>query len=331
LSSFIPALNTVQVPITDYALMTEGPDLDEFDDWRTFQAKHFDEPVQISEDLWIGPPGEIAEPIMDACTPPGENTVAPIRQFGCRYAFFRTNAPKDPFFTWDPDRRLATCLQLSRLIRPTTISARYAARVVRPASRNKLNKDYEIIPAWGQVGQGNWVPEEKDNWFRDDDVTELTHLLESFRPSELPHRVTRAMWHYEYLAGIYWVDIRFTLLVTALESLVHTDERSRKDGRRAGSTRQFVGRLLTVGERKGWTVSANMLAAVYEYRSSLAHGQGMKAFDRDEVHRSYVEVDSFLRQMLLDAIRDPAEASVYTDDDSVRSTIPIADYTLSPM
>jgi hypothetical protein len=82
----------------------------------TPNGRHFDEPVEVGPDLYIGPLGEIAKAFMDACTPPGENTLLPERQFGSRYAFFRRNAPAKPSFEWDSDGKLSILMMLSRLI-----------------------------------------------------------------------------------------------------------------------------------------------------------------------------------------------------------------------
>src|SRR4051812_48064722 len=78
------------------------------------RARHLDEAVSLGDDLWIGP-FPLAERVIAACQPRGENW-EPMREWST-YAFWRDNAPYSLNGTirFDVDRRLSTCVQLSRL------------------------------------------------------------------------------------------------------------------------------------------------------------------------------------------------------------------------
>lgn len=284
-------------------------------------ARHFDERVQLAPDLWIGPLGKVAERVMDACTPRGLRTLTPVRQYGSRYSIIRTNAPTNPYFTWDSDGRLKEFAALSRLVRPTTLSTDYAARIVRRQAEKP-----EIIPAWGRVGEGAYVVDTAENWIRDDDIEPLRKILVHFRPDLLPKRVWRALWLHEYTAGVVWVDLKWVHTVTALESLVHTDERGKRGA--PGSTAQFVGRLLTVQNLvPGIALSEAELGEVYEKRSAVAHGGRLGEKAVEETGPLLLKAENLLRNILRSSVMDPEIAALFADDDVVRTKIPLAPRT----
>ena len=82
-------------------------------------------------ELWIGKlDHSVAEMVFESCDPPGHWLRKPARQFGQLYAFVRDFADQGDMYNWDPDSRLRECVALSRLVHPTSISFRYAARMV---------------------------------------------------------------------------------------------------------------------------------------------------------------------------------------------------------
>jgi hypothetical protein len=281
-------------------------------------AKHFRERVQLAPDLWIGPLGKAAERVMNACTPRGLRTLTPVRQFGSRYSIIRTNAPTDPHFTWDPDGRLKEFAALSRLVRPTTLSTDYAARIVR-----REGEKPEIIPAGGRVGEGTYVIDTSENWIRDEDIEPLRTILTHFKPDLLPKRIWRALWLHEYTAGVVWVDLKWVHTIAALESLVHTDERGKRGA--PGSTAQFVGRLLTIQHLvPGVSLSEPELSEIYEKRSAVAHGGRLGKKAVEETGPLLLKAENLLRNILRSAILDPGIAGLFADDDVIRSRIPLA-------
>jgi hypothetical protein len=298
--------------ICDVALFAGGPHWEVGDPFP--EAQHFDEPVFLGKEVWLGPLTHVAEDIMDACSLRGKNTPIPTRQYSSRYGFYRSGVTTDNYLKWDADTRLRTAIALSRLVRPTSIGYQYAAQVVR----RKAEDEVEIVPGWGYSNVAGHVLDEKQNWIRDQDVPQICTLIEAFDPAVLPSRITRAMWYYEYGAWEYFIDVRWVLTVTALEALVHTDDRGIRP--RLGSTAQFVQRLLALQARLGKQLySQTDLEEIYERRSGLAHGRGFQGSSLTDVTPSYLIADRSVREILVTAIENTSIARLFESDHAVRN------------
>jgi hypothetical protein len=273
-------------------------------------------PLQLAADLWLGPVPQV-ELLLDACEHRGHNSPKPFRQFASLYGFYRTyeGVELPDRHSFDPDRRLRTCLQLSRLVRPTSVSYEFAGQIW-----GSDTEDLEIIPAgFTGVGSQAFVLDEDQDWFRDEDGLALRDLLSSFEPARLPPRLHKALWYHEYLSWIYLVDVRWPLGVTALEALVHTDESDRSV--RLGSTEQFVRRLLKLREfipSLPWTEQD--LSSIYDRRSALVHGvaERTSALEPDDLRLMTLEEEG-LRTVLLASIRGPETAAIFETATSVRT------------
>jgi hypothetical protein len=277
-------------------------------------------PIELAPGIWLGP-APFAEQILDASQPAGHNTPRPIRQFRSLYAFYRTyeNPPYPDRHDFDSDHQLRTTLQLSRLIRPTSTSWEYAAQVWE-SNDNEL----EILPAgFTGVGSQAFVLNEDSDWLRDEDGHTLRELLKAFTPETLPERITRALWYHEYLCWLYLVDVRWPLGVTALESLVHTNDFTLPRSKRLGSTAQFVMRLMRLRELVPdlrWTTED--LEAIYDRRSALVHGVGKSAGEIPDEDRRLIGLqEEGLRAILLAGITRPNLAAVFNSEDSVRTSL----------
>jgi len=274
--------------------------------------------VRITTDLWIGPLGELRKPILAASTPPGENW-QPSPYFNCRYAVWRTDPPMTPMdgTWWDADGRLHRCMQLLRLVRPTTIAYQFACQVRFDDSGERI-----IQPA-GVVGQGAlaFVSAGNPDGVQEADVGVLRRLINVFDPSLLPNRVKNALWMHEHVAWTRLMNVRWPLVITALEALIHTDDRRRK--RMLGSTDQFCLRLEKLQDlmrERLW--STDELQAIYDLRSSFAHGRGGSVDAlKGEPLRLYEVAENGLRRILRRAIAHPAIADVFRTDTSIRTTL----------
>lgn len=272
--------------------------------------------VEIAPGIWLGPT-PFAEQILDACQPIGHNMKRPYLQFGSLYGFYRVyeSAPYPERHDFDPDRRLRTALQLSRLVRPTSTSWEYAAQIWQDGATP------EILPArFTGVGSQAFVLNEDEDWLRDEDVEALRGVLKIFAPEVLPERLKKALWYHEYLCWLYFVDVRWPLGVTALEALIHTNDFSLPRPQRMGSTAQFVRRLTRVREllpSLQWTKAD--LEAIYDRRSALVHGVGKSAGEIPEEDLGLIRLEEEgLRRILLAGILDPGIAALFRDDSSVR-------------
>lgn len=295
--------------ITDVTLMLdcfsgvpEG-DVPALDAW----PRHFREEVRIYEDLYIGPLRDLRGQIYDACQPKGMNWVEPTRNFPIEYGIYRCQASSERRWIWDPDQRLQTCLMLSRLVRPTSIGVRYAARLIYDPENSLI----EIAPAnISGTGTKAWVVDESRNWLRDSDIPPLRTLLQCFDSAVLSSRVSRAFWHFEHGCRNAWIDARWPIMTIALEALVHTD--------RYHSTRQFVERISALAERiDGLDVSEDELSEIYNRRSELAHGQGLGLLD-NETRALYLRMEEVLRRILETIVLDPDVAAIFENTNTIR-------------
>jgi hypothetical protein len=169
----------------------------------------------------------------------------------------------------------------------------------------------------GTVG---FVANKAEDWIRDQDILTLRDLLSNFAPNSLSNRVKRAMMYHEYVHGLRDLDVRWPLVVTAVEALVHTDDRKKVFG--TGGLRvtdQFVTRLVnlkTFIPDLDW--DEVYLEYAYEHRSSFAHGLGLGPTIEHESLQLYQRLERNLRIILRAAILRPEIASLFTSDTAIR-------------
>lgn len=278
---------------------------------------------RIHNDLWIGPVNRnLTKAIMKACMLRGEN-FRPVLQFWCPYGFIRKYAPTDSNnLQFDPDRILQQCVALSRLVHPTSIGYQFAARVIkRPGSRRKIvpfdpytfNKRASVIDV-------------NENWLNPDDILLLRKLITCFEKlkDRLSNRIKTAMWYYEYLSKTHFMDIRWTLLITALESLIKiADEKNSNTKKYVGSTKVFVDRLTALARfDSSLSVTRGDLGKIYNERSNLVHGLGVASLD--PVKRAlYRKAETLIRNILQKAILDATFASIFDSDASIKRNLPL--------
>lgn len=270
--------------------------------------------TQLYQDIQIGlQSNELWKAVFAACRSRG-HSFDPVPQFGQLYALWNDN-PVDPSeFNWDRDQSLATAVALSRLIHPTSISFESSARVMfGPDSHIK-----QIIPGpvSGLLAHAYVAPSAIRNWLTDSDVLALCSLLTSFHATSanLPPRVQRALWNHEYAAALQWLDVRWTVVATALESLVHTDYRQ--------STKQFTDRVPVLANRVGVNFSQKDAKQAYNLRSSLAHGQEFGTGD-DTTTALYCRMEEVLRAAIRMAIQDTAFRDIFRSEDQIRAELPL--------
>jgi len=265
---------------------------------------------ELTDDLWIGPLDEdVAERVLDCCEPPGCWVKKPLRLFHQLYAYVREPVPPEAKHKWDADNRLLDCVALSRLVHPTSVSFRYAGQIIY----NSDGTVREVVPGPVQGhGADAWPPNEQDrDWLNDTDLELLKKLVSELPIANLPPRVWRAFWYHEFAARTGYADVRCTLIVTALEALVHTD--------RQNSTRQFTERVPQLAADLG---VANLIKddaeTAYDLRSRLSHGQGLAIFTQAE-REIYEWMELILRAAIKRAILDKQFAVVFSSDDLIRA------------
>ena len=275
------------------------------------------ERTDLSDQLWIGHlDADTAKIIMETCEPKALGLTPPARQRAHLYAFVRELPSDSEILWWDTDHQLTAAVAVSRLIRPTSIGFAYAARVGIESGAVK-----EVLPAEirGISRDAFLSPSRTRDWLTRGDAEGLRQLVPLLW-SQLPRRVHNALWHHEYAARTYYLDHRWTLVVTGLEALVHTDRRH--------STAQFTGRVTKLASELGITLSDADAREAYNLRSQLAHGAAfLSTGTATGLSRSQVELydrlEDTLRLAVLRGMRDQAFADIMDSDDKIRGHWPI--------
>jgi len=131
----------------------------------------------------------------------------------------------------------------------------------------------------------------------------------------LPQRASRALWYHEYATRTYYVEVRWPLIATGLESLVHTD--------RNNSGLQFRRRVSKIAAEIGLTpFGVEQAARAYDLRSGLAHGQQLGGFTGPD-RELYDLMESVLRRAILKSMEDEEFADTLNDDQKIRERWPL--------
>jgi len=269
---------------------------------------------QLTPDLYLEKLGpDAAKVVLDLGEPSGYGVVRPARQYGYFYAFVREVPEPASVYDWDTDNRIQTAVALSRLVRPTSISYRYAARL-------QLKGDGTVshaFPAWLRgVDPDSWLAPEQSyrDWLIAEEFESLRTLLLNFSKATLPVRVSRALWYHEHAARTYYGELRWIAVCTALESLIHTHSRH--------STRQFTTRVPQMASMVGVRFDEQEAKMAYDMRSRLAHGGATGKLAPVE-EQLYVKLEAVLRSTVRRAMSDPAFANIFTDEDQIRAHWPV--------
>lgn len=93
-------------------------------------------------------------------------------------------------------------------------------------------------------------------------------LIEAKQANPPSARLAAALWHFEAVSRNHFIDLRWPLLTTCLESLVKTRDERLSKNRYIGSTKVFVDRLLAIGDLDpALAVPEPNPRAMYEERS----------------------------------------------------------------
>lgn len=297
--------------IIDVAIFTNGP-LISTDEATIEKYPPIRNEFEITDDLAIKRLNYgLSQKILDACEPK-EYNFCPPRQFAELYTIVRKNPPPedDKKYEWDPDQKIQYCILLSRLIHPTTISFEYAARVYLKNN----DEAFQIVrgPYQG-LGTIAYLADKNRDWLTLDDVIELKALFEAFIKTTLGKEISRAIWHFEYAARIIELEVRWALLITGIESLIHT-----------WGENQFAKRLPRICHYIGLDeIDFNKAKKMYKFRSSYVHGKGIFKNEISEMNELYCKMEYILRNIIKTAINDPELASILSNPKKVRKKWPI--------
>ncbi|MBN2563560.1 MAG: hypothetical protein JXQ75_21790 [Phycisphaerae bacterium] len=242
-----------------------GPELNDDNDrdnlWWFQNNKFF---VTPKEDVWVGRLPE-TERVMDACVPAGLN-FKPVRQFGWYYALVNEMPanPDDP--NWDIDQRLTQIAVFSRFVFPTRIGYEYCARI-----HYTDDGAQQIIPL---LGGARVYGGERREWLTCKEWRQVKCLLSQWDATNAPacERLNSAIWYREKMAQEYYLEVRWMLLVTAIESLIGLW--SNGNGKVPGRGKQFVTGVCRIAEECKLRFDASDAEKAWRRRSSLVHGAG---------------------------------------------------------
>jgi len=266
-----------------------------------------DDRLEIEPRLWIGRlDGQLAKVFMDTCEPQMLGVQTPVRQYAQMYAYVRELARDAEIYRWDEDHRLSHCVAMSRLIHPTTVGFRYAGRVRQDASA------LQIVPVQihGISVDAYLSPNRERDWLTKSDaelLAEVDPKAELLTQPSFPRRVSRALWYSDYAQRTYYADLRWTMVATALEALIHTGK--------TDSTRHFKYRVPALAADVGAPAMTTAESGdAYDFRCRLSHGDGFLS-DMPKADISlYDKLEETLRLAILKAFREPAFAEIFSDD-----------------
>jgi hypothetical protein len=271
--------------------------------------------VKIADDLSLIPiSAELCRAIRRACDPPGMGVRRAIDGRGHPlYTFVRGAAPRTPLRQFDSDRRLQLCVALSRLVRPTSASFRYAVRIV-----GDIDGRFAMYPGPVRDQLANaWSPEPTDNYLTTADMGRLGDLVAAWDRERLApkSRVNNAFWMYQYAAHTYLVDIRWQLIATALETLLSTGAER--------STLSFLHRVPLLARALALpTISRKEASRMWGLRSALVHGAHHGGLDDDDF-ALYGRMEELLRVALRESVLSETFRATFDTVGSINAAFPL--------
>jgi histidyl-tRNA synthetase len=263
---------------------------------------------EVASDIWIGKfDANEARRIMKACDPPGEWRFPPIEQGGQLYAFAREVGPATDL-NWDPDNRLYSCIALSRIVHPTTISLGYAARLI---FREDQLDEIAPGPVKGHASEAYLPDEGARDWLTVDDLIELKALFTQLHWPTLPLRVRQAIFKYDHAAGDRWLDMSWPKLCAALDGLINIP------GDYETAERQFVRRGLRLAELLGVAATSNDFEQILNTRSGVSFEVQFKEI-KGELKRLYDLLSNIIRATAKRAITNDDFANMFKEDNLLR-------------
>ena len=269
---------------------------------------------QLDPNTWIERLGEqFAKRIQKACEPPHYK----IKNVGYDrhlYAFV-SHVPDHEKAKYEGMSRLHAVIALSRLVNPTSTGDRYCALAY---SYGAKSSPIFAIRFRGVSPDVSLSANSRD-WLTPNDGKILLNLIPWLSKTMHP-RVHRAYWNHENAMRSYYLDIRWTLVVTGFEALINT---SRDD-----VTWQFRDRVRQLANMFGIRLSDSELQTAYSLRSKLIHGQdflvGLGRILPTTQHSDlYERLERLLRETILRCLLDPTFYNHFHKDATINAFLPL--------
>lgn len=271
--------------------------------------------IDLGQGHWMGHlQSDLVTSLMETCEPKMLGVSEAYRQYAHLYVYGRDLRADADILRWDHDHQLSTFVSMSRLIHPTSVGFRYAARVrhnghvlsIVPAVLRGVSPDVFLSPSQTR----DWLTVSEAQLLGELNVKAMTLRHPSF-----PERVSRALWYFDYAQRTYYADLRWTMIATALEALIHTGK--------ANPTRHFKLRVPALAADVGApSISPAEADEAYDFRSRLSHGDAF-LYDMPKADINlYDKLEGTLRLAILKAFREDGFASVFLDESKIAARWP---------
>ena len=265
---------------------------------------------ELRDDIWVERLNEqLAKNIQQACEPPHYNISSKPRDRHL-YAFVR-KAPKAEKTTNEGMGELFTTVAVSRLINPTSTGERYCAKVFHFGLADSA---IQAIQFRG-ISPDIFLPRSPRDWLSVEDGEHLRKLMPWVSQKPMHGRVHRAYWYHEYAMRSYYLDARWTLVVSGLEALVNVEERDVR--------KQFRVRVKQIADELQVKIAVAELNNAYTLRSKLVHGEtflfGLETtLPKDQQSELYEKLELILRTTVRRCLDDEHFNDSFRDDKAVK-------------
>ena len=270
----------------------------------------------LSDEIWLERLDEqLAKNIQKACEPPHYNIDSEGRDRHL-YAFVR-QIPDVEKSRYEGMSELFAVVALSRLIHPTSTGDRYCARVFHFGVRGSPIQAIQ----WMGISPDVFLGKGLRDWLSLQDGEDLRKLMPWVSKDKPMHkRIHRAYWYHEYAVRSYYLDARWTLVVSGLEALVSTGTHE--------LTEKFVSRLSQIARELQIDFTDDELKLAYKLRSKLSHAESflydlVAILPKEQQHELYDRMESLLRRVLKRSLLDEEFGNFFRDDATVEARWPV--------
>jgi hypothetical protein len=265
---------------------------------------------QLRDDIWIERLDEqLAKNIQQACEPPHYNIDGHPRDRHL-YAFVR-RVPTVEKTNYEGMGDLFTTIALSRLINPTSTGERYCGKIFNSGLKDSAIQAIQFKGISADVFLGK----NPRDWLSVDDGEALRKLMPWASQKTMHSRVHRAYWYHEYAMRSYYLDARWTLVVSGLEALVNVESHD--------IGQQFRTRVKRIADEFQINIKSSELSKAWKLRSNLVHGQrflfGLETvLPKDEQSELYNKLELILRKTVRCCLENESFASHFRGDNAVK-------------
>jgi hypothetical protein len=211
--------------------------------------------------------------------------------------------------------KLAGLIALSRLVNPTSTGDRYCARIFRYGD---TNSPIEAVRFFGVSPDVSLIDGRRD-WLSAEDGQTLLKLV-PWLTGTMHRRVHHAYWNHETALRSYYLDVKWTLVVSAFEALVTTQKEF--------VSLQFRERVKQLADHFKIPMTVDELKKAYELRSGLVHSQKFlfeleTVLPKEKHVPLYGRLETLLRKALLECLLNTKFGDYFRNEFSVDSRWPV--------